>query len=163
MKKIELTKEELNQLMNGEDVLRIECNGLHITIKEKVEKWEPKFGEFTLSFNMQPVFVKDHVKSQENLKFLRESGMLRGTYGQAERAAKKMRTFNRLLAYVDEFDPDYQFDYHKSNHYIEYCSGVRKYFAGCTDCDYEKLGIVYMSREVAKELCRKLNSGEVCL
>jgi hypothetical protein len=151
MKKIELTKEELNQLMNGEDVLRIECNGLHITIKEKVEKWEPKFGEFTLSFNMQPVFVKDHVKSQENLKFLRESGMLRGTYGQAERAAKKMRAFNRLLAYVDEFDPEYEWRCGEDNYYIIVDSNTNKF-----EYDYDaflyKTGMVYMSQKVAQEL-----------
>lgn len=162
MKKIELTKEELNQLMNGEDVLRIECNGLHITIKEKVEKWEPKFGEFTLSFNMQPVFVKDHVKSQENLKFLRESGMLRGTYGQAERAAKKMRSFNLLLAYVDEFDPDFEFTIGETNCYIEINHNKIEYEVSYS-YDFESLSTVYMSEEVAQELCRKLNSGEVCL
>jgi hypothetical protein len=160
-----LTKEQIEKLNSGELVVHLKNKfDEQILIKKKVEQWEPKDGGWIIDIGKPNPVIDIHSYPIGDMYIEQEhSGLTRETKDQAERAAKKMRTFNRLLAYVDEFDPDYQFDYHKSNHYIEYCSGVRKYFAGCTDCDYEKLGIVYMSREVAEELCRKLNRGEVCL
>ena len=145
MKTIELTEEELKELLEkkaGEVIF----GNLEVKVKKKVEQWNPKVGEWII----------DMYSEQEY------AGLVRETKEQAESAAKKMRAFNRLLAYVDEFDPDYNYRKGISNYYIYYYHGSGRY-----EYHYSKetqtLGAVYMSKEVARELCRKLNSGEVIL
>lgn len=186
MKTIELTKEEIDRLVSGEcielyvekipigskylshdgDCMLVAHSG-RFKIKKKVEKWEPNAGIYSIEMGDDyPVKVTDTDYPNDRLSEIepmyREAGLLRKTEEQAERAAKKMRTFNRLLAYVDEFDPYFKFTDHSLNYYISrhHESNIYEYNNISTD---EIIGVVYMSQEVAKELCRKLNSGEVCL
>lgn len=173
MKTIELTKEEIEKLSNGKEVNiyhKEQCadgssvrivgmNGYEgVTIKKKVEQWEPKGGEYYITCDG---FIEKTTISDSNLN-KNLFGNLFSTKSQAERAARNMRTFNRLLAYVDEFDPEYEWRCGEANYYIIVDSNTNKF-----EYDYDaflyKTGMVYMSQEVAQELCRKLNSGEVIL
>lgn len=157
MKTIELTKEELEELLNrkaGEVIF----GNLDVKVKKKVEQWEPKGGSYYITCDG---FVEKTTISDSNLN-KNLFGNLFSTQEQAESAAKKMRTFNRLLAYVDEFDPEYEFNIDKTNFYIELNHAKTEYQVEKTYC-YENLSTVYMSKEVAKELCRKINSGDVVL
>lgn len=91
-------------------------------------------------------------------------GKTRKTEEQATKARDEMRIFNRLLAYRDEFDADFKevWDGNTNNYYVYYCvsTGKYKFSANFIERGIDK---VYMSKEVAKELVRKLNEGEVIL
>ena len=152
MKTIELTKEEVDKLVNGENVLKIQDDGLHIVLKDKVEQWEPKGGVWSIDCSKVEHYV---IQSKMDIKH----GLVRETKEQAERAAKKMRSFNRLLAYVDEFEnrPENERFYT-----VRYKALVGKWEVYCIE-DEDSPFTNRMSEAVAHELCRKLNSGEVCL
>ena len=92
--------------------------------------------------------------------------MLFRSVSQSRYAAQQMRIHNRLLAYVAEFDKDWKVDLtnganqHKYFIYFDYATNEYRTSSYTTS---SPIGIVYMSRECATELCRKLNSGEVVL
>lgn len=106
-----------------------------------IEKWNPKGGKFSIHGN---------------------GTVSRDNYKQAEQAAKKMCTLNRLLAYVDEFETDFEFGKYDCSYYVYFDHFAKEYRFDLNNY-HEHLGCVYMSIEVAEELCRKLNSGEVVL
>lgn len=158
MKTIELTKEELEELLNRKSG-EIIFGNLDVKVKKKAEQWEPKGGEYYVTPAAEVYTVSREYAIYNKMS---QSGTVFKSFSQAESAAKKMRTFNRLLAYVDEFDPEYEFNIDKTNFYIELNHAKTEYQVEKTYC-YENLSTVYMSKEVAKELCRKLNSGDVVL
>jgi len=121
--------------------------------EQKPKQWEPKKGEW---------FVGSSGKVYQNttLNNTKLFGMERQTKEAAEKAAVSMRRFNRLLAYRDEFAPDYVFQVGGRNHYF-FTSG--KYWKTEIHGECRLLGVVYFPEDVALELCRKLNSGEVIL
>lgn len=82
---------------------------------------------------------------------------------QAEKAAKVMRPRNRLLASVLEFAPDWEPDWSNSeNRCCVYFDHKREIYYYNYDVTLEELlGAFYMPVDIAEELCRKLNSGEV--
>ena len=163
MKTIELTKEEVDKLVNGENVLKIQDDGLHIVLKDKVEQWEPKGGNWIIDIGEpNPVIDVGNYPIEDMYIEQDHAGLSRKTKEQAERAAKKMRAFNRLLAYVDEFDPDFKYNKDSCNYYVFYDYTEGKHSV-CWSTTARQIGVTYMSKEVAEELCRKLNSGEVCL
>ena len=114
------------------------------------DKWEPKGGEY---------WVNAHgmVRHDSTAMVTRNYGAEYATRQQAEKAAKAMRAHNRLLAYVAEFAPDYEFKPEGQNHFV-YDNG-RKWKADYTS--WRIVGAVYMPEDVAAELAAKLNSGEV--
>ena len=136
-----------------------ELESLVNTQQEKVDvkQWEPVGGEWYIDYSGD---VGEAPSSEECRKF----GMERPTEEQAQKARDEMRVYHRLLAYVHEHAPDYEFKVGGDNCYIEI-------YAGCGTSEYEferggdykKVGLVYMPEDVAEELCRKLNSGEVVL
>jgi hypothetical protein len=144
VKTIELTEEEMTKLNDGD---RVYLGGeTEISIKKKVEQWKPKENG---NYNINDYLPFDAAYLV----------MLRDTEEQAKEATKKMRTFNRLLAYVDEFDSE-----DSDKHYtISYCPNLKKYDTAYHVEVTKLVSAVYMSRDVAYELCRKLNSGEVCM
>ena len=76
-----------------------------------------------------------------------------------------MRAYNRLLAYVAEFDKGWKADWTKADqgkHFVYFNYPTNEYYTGC-HTNASAIGQIYMSKECAEELCRKLNSGEVVL
>ena len=118
------------------------------------DKWRPKAGRF---------YVDETGAVSESVSHLIGSpdfGNEYSTREQAEKAAKAMRAHNRLLAYVAEFAPDYEYD----------CGGMNWTVWQCTESlnwnaifyrTIKMVGCVYMPEHIAKELASKLNSGEV--
>lgn len=111
-------------------------------------KWEPEGGLWTIEHN-------GNVTEADTVKGYRLFGTERKTKQQAEAARDKMRTFNRLLVYVDE---------HKKVSEQENCIifydriGERYELSAVTGemlAPYE----IKMSGRVARQLCDDLNSG----
>ena len=174
MKTIELTEEEIEKLNNGDNVV-IDKSGYETTddsagnlqkkyfeditiIKKKHEKWKPKKGFYAFDTVNSPHELRLNW-TENQLKSIVENGLTRDSISQAARADKQMRTFNRLLAYVDEFEIEI------ISRLISYCvhynTKADKFYY--TNSVVKCIGGIYMSRPVAEELCRKLNSGEVVL
>ena len=131
---------------------------------KEVIRWKPQSGEW---------YVETSGKvsigcSKKRTQFF---GVERQTEEEAEYAARQMRIHNRLLAYVAEFDKDWKADWtygtSQDKYFVYYNYGINEYDINeyCTDWHVTVCltGIVYMSKECAEELCRKLNSGEVVL
>ena len=89
-------------------------------------------------------------------------GMEYATREQAEKAAKAMRAHNRLLAYVAEFAPDYEYDCGGMNWTVWQCAESLNWDINWYST-IKVVGCVYMPEHIAKELAAKLNSGEVQL
>lgn len=116
------------------------------------EKWEPK-GGWCIDVG------GDILTCDEGL--FADFGNCFRSYEQAEKAAKAMRAHNRLLAYVAEFAPDWCADWDDAT---QRKSAVAFTGERCEYWDYvtaRPLGAVIMPTQLAKELCRKLNTGEV--
>lgn len=121
------------------------------------EKWEPKGGKFSIDHNGTVTYVASQSDCQE-------FGTEYATREQAEKAAKAMRAHNRLLAYVAEFvtcgwEADW-LDAEQAKYYVSFsCKHM------CWDPMVARetlsVGVVYMPRYAAEDLCNKLNSGEV--
>lgn len=120
-------------------------------------QWEPKAGGFCVDGKGDVIEVSTSTQH-------REFGAERATQIEAEKASKAMRVHNRLLAYVAEFDTVLVTRY--------VCSIMRlsdgKYHSVRRETHYpigavHTLGAIYMSDECARELVKKLNSGEVVL
>ena len=131
---------------------------------KEITKWEPQGGEWYVS-------TFDSILKGYSTINSRLFGAERQTEEEAEYAAQQMRTHNRLLAYVAEFDKDWKADWTYSasqdKYFVYYNYGINEYDINeyCIGCHVTVclIGIVYMSKECAEELCRKLNSGEVVL
>lgn len=144
MKTIKLTEEQYQALQNGES----------ITLEPPKKKWEPQHGNYTISGG--DVFKASSI-------IYAKFGASRKTKQQAEKTSDKMRAFNRLLAYVDEFAPDYDPDWSKeTNKYYVYVTNKGEYIY-VSDIHCKDIGKVYMPEDVARTLVEKLNSGEVVL
>ena len=112
---------------------------------EKPKQWEPR-GNY-------------------RIKMSREDTPTMLTIEAAEKASSAMRSYNRLLAYVDEFGGDWEADWSFVSQ-NKYCITYDKLqLQWEVDCKYRTycLGAVYMSKECAEGLVTKLNSGEVVL
>ena len=121
-------------------------------------QWEPKGGCYYVGIDGGVSAGTPNYKCAE-------FGIERKTREAAERAAIEMRKFNRLLAYRDEFAPGYEPDWNNGEEvkvcvFQDHKSG-EYHVADNMQC--QTLGAVYMPVDVARELCRKLNSGEVVL
>ena len=142
----------------------IELNGKIYILKEDVkenktpEKWNPKPGDFYIGCEGD-VYESDSTEPE------RMFGIERQTEELAKRASKEMRIHNRLLAYRDEFCPDYTPDWSdkkEEKYSVSYCHDYNVY----KTCSYNYmriLGAVWFTKEEATELVKKLNSGEVTL
>lgn len=140
---------------------------LTIQVKTYEGKWVDVQGSpswmLDTEYRIKPkVWSPAHGKYHIN-KPMTEFGMSRPTKEAAERAAKEMRVYHRLLAYRDEFAPGYKVKFPAEMgeaSFIYRDSG--KYLVGSNSTS-NVLGVVYMPRAVAQELARKLNEGEVVL
>ncbi len=119
--------------------------------------WEPVGGDYYVD-------VDGSVDKCDSSDACKAFGHERATYKLAEKAAAKMRVFNRALTFVDEACGGYDHDPKKDNYKVSYCTDYLEYFAD-VECEeiYRSIGTIYMPKEVAEELAKKLNSGEVVL
>lgn len=139
MTKIEELQQKVNELQEEIDRL-------------KKSKWEPDGGIFY-------VMADGKVFSSASSAECREYGVERKTRELAKAAAVKMRRFNRLLAYVDEACGGYEWVKGESNYYI-YFDDNSKPQVSSQEYVFNP-STVYMPKEVAIDLCKKLESGEV--
>jgi len=148
---IHLTEERMAQLQSGKP----------ITIEPpKLKQWEHAGGDFYVDSTGD---IRRVPSSSEARKF----GSERKTLEAAEKASDVMRTHNRLLAYVEEFGGNWKADWEDM--------GQKKWFVYYThECNFtdwaisytgtmQAAGAVYMSKDCAEELIKKLKSGEVVL
>lgn len=127
-------------------------------MNKKIE-WQPKGGEYLCHHT-------GFIVGPSGNDFASEfNGCTYKTLKLAEKAAKAMRAHNRLLAYVAEFAPDWEPDWGnerqlKAEVMFNSLHGewVIENWVYCSSPS-----VVYMPEHVAKELCDKLNSGEVVL
>lgn len=123
----------------------------------KSKRWEPKGGDWYYS----SLGAKHH----ETTQGCRDFGIERQTKEQAEADYKLARAYNRLLAYKAEFDADFVPDWGniKQEKCCVYFDHDSKRFDCLTHLVWQTLMVVYFSEQAAKDLCNKLNSGEVVL
>ena len=124
---------------------------------KQTKVWEPKGGNFTI--------ISDGTVIRDNsIYYHRNFGTERPTEAQAEKARDEMRIFNRLLAYRDEFAPDYTPEWTKStDKYYVYFNRNDKCWSKCYSNKHKTPGCIYMPKEIADALVGKLNKGEVVL
>ena len=151
---IELTQEQAEAFGRGES----------ITLTPKPKQWEPRGGHYWVC-GWGDVFHSTERDTCAPTRRTTKFGVERQTAEAAEKASAAMRTHNRLLAYVDEFGGDWEADWSDNKQY-NYCVyytpslntwSAKWYSTSCIG------GTVYMSRDCAKGLVAKLNSGEVVL
>lgn len=118
------------------------------------DKWEPKGGDWFVD-----LFGEASTTSMM-ARELSSFGVSYATREQAEKAAKAMRAHNRLLAYVAEFAPDYEYDCGGMNWTVWQCAESLNWDINWYST-IKVVGCVYMPEHIAKELASKLNSGEV--
>ena len=122
----------------------------------KPKRWEPKGGGLSYgAFGTRKLATTA----------TRDFGIERQTKEQAEADYRLARAYNRLLAYKAEFDADFVPDWGDEGQkkccvYFQY---DRQRFEYWFNNNYQLLTVVYFSEQAAKDLCDKLNSGEVVL
>jgi hypothetical protein len=132
-------------------------------VPEPIKQWEPQGGEWHLSGCGEVIEF-----NRMNLDYT-SFGHNYPTKEQAEWARDQMRRFNRLLAYVAEHDvdengvqwmPDWE-DITQEKCTTEYNHKLKKWSYNV--CFIRQDLTVVMSKQCAKNLFDKLNSGEVVL
>lgn len=151
MKTIQLTDEQYNALMQGESVT-IEPP------KPKIEKWQPKGGEWSVKQNGKLLRCNSVTE-------FRIFGTEYQTEEQAEKARDAMRTHNRLLAWLAENDDGWVANWRDDDQGKYYVYSVHtpegkvyRFNINWNDCG---LGTVYMSKNNALKLCKLLNDRVV--
>lgn len=121
--------------------------------ESKAKRWEPKGGEWYYSPRGFLLGVSE--------KLTRLFGVERKTREQAEADYKLARAYNRLLAYKAEFDADFVPDWDDGewDKFYLYSEDGIWFYGNTLKCPM--LCAVYFSEQAAKDLCSKLNSGEV--
>lgn len=143
--------EQLQAKLKLAEEMVAECRDRLIGIKE-IKKWEPMKGKYTINVLGEVINARC---DESNGGF----GMERNSIEEANKALIEMRKFNRLLAYRDEFAPDYEYKSYQRNYCVFYCHAIGAW-GYREDSGYQSVQ-VYMPEQVAIELCEKLNSGEV--
>jgi len=148
--------EEIKELNNRIEYYKESILELEETIKdiEEANRWEPEGGGFYINCGGETYECASDTHT-------REFGAERKSRRQAEQAAIAMRRFNRLLAYKDEFAPDYVFD-RAFNNWLVFLERDNTFRIDYTSC-YCEPTTVYFPEKAARELCEKLNSGKVVL
>ena len=118
--------------------LERELEALKRAIMEEQKEWEPEGGEHTAT-----------------------AIMARPTREQADRAAEKMRIYNRALAYVDEHAPDWDGD---DPYDVAFDENADEWAAIPIETSNQKrVGAVTGPAWVMQKLAKDLNSGRVKL
>ena len=125
---------------------------------KEVVRWKPQSGEWYVE-------ASGKVSMGWSTKRTQFFGVERQTEKEAEYAARQMRIHSRLLAYVAEFDKDWKADWTNADqdkYFVDFNDVTNEYYTNKRTYS-RTIGQVYMSKECAEELCRKLNSDEVVL
>lgn len=114
-------------------------------VKSRIEPWKAKDYLYTEQFNRT-----------------RKWFLTRPTQGLANKAAAEVASYAKLLAYRDEFCPDYKFKFDEDNYCIYYDNTEQIYhietYTSCKD-----LGRIYFDESTARKLCKALNNGSFTL
>lgn len=122
----------------------------------QIEKWSPRVGN--LSFSYKRDIVEFHTTEYEL-----EIGRTFRSPGEAKSFQLRDTVRTRLDAYVREFDKGWEANFNDIEQvkcFIYYSTYTKDYAYG-VDRKCCNIGGIYMSRECAEELVKKLNSGEV--
>jgi hypothetical protein len=150
-KTITLTEEQYAALQSGESITIVPP-------KPKIAPWEPKGGDWYVK-------ISGDVGAGMSTAPCRLFGNEFQTETEAIADAIALRARNRLAAYVREFAPEWKADWSDSNQkkwfvYFDFRGsewGISYNIHNKSACE------VYMPEHVARELAKKLNSGEVVL
>lgn len=129
--------------------------GEAVTVEREVKRWEPRAGRYYIDGT-------GHIYTANSSDNYRLTGSERKTAEAAERLAHDQRIFNRLHAYREEFAPGYVVPEIGAETWCVIMRGGGVWKAEPvrnSQCPTE----IYMPEDVASDLCRKLNSGEVVL
>ena len=148
--------EEIKELNNRIEYYKESILELEEALKdiEEANRWEPEGGGHYINSGGECYECASDTHT-------REFGAERRSIEQAEQAAIAMRRFNRLLAYKDEFAPEYVFNRDFNNYYVFF--DYDNTFRIDATSVYCQPTTVYLPEDVARELCKKLNSGKVVL
>jgi len=149
----------MNKTITLEEICEALRSGATITIeppKPKIVPWEPKGGKWYVGIGGDALYGPTP-------KWCTAFGNEFETKEQAEAEAKAMRARNRLAAYVREFAPDWKADWSDEDQrkgfvYFDFSRGN---WGSSFNNKYKSACEVYMPFQVAEELVKKLNSGEV--
>lgn len=125
-----------------------------MTKANEPKQWQPKGGSFYVT-------AEGLVRESDSTTKCRVFGVERQTLGEAQKAHEAMRIHNRLLAYVNEFEKEVSVS--DICYLVYYQSTTSQYHINRHNSCALTVGAVYMSRECAERLAKKLNSGEVVL
>ena len=150
MTDIKLSTEQLQQISEAME------NGGDITLSfssPEPEQWEPEEGEYV-------IFGNGAVETAANtyIGSYHLAGNERLTREQAVLDAKTKRIFDRMLAYRAEFAPMYEAENNKRGYVYQDIND--QWFAN-QHLSINNPTIVYMPKQVAKDLAVKLNAGTV--
>ena len=121
-----------------------------------IQNWNPKGGYYYITSNG---WIDEVETSEQSRNF----GTERETEEEAEQAIEKMKIFNRLLAYKDEFDPGYIFTPHKSNYYVYLDRREDVWHYGNDTVCENPTSIYFSSKELVEDLIKKLHYKLVTL
>ena len=133
-----------------------ECKSLkerldYLEANKPIEQWEPKGNWFINGYG--DIIASDVLADKKH-------GSFSLTRKAAEKMSKAMRQFNRLLAYKDEFEPDFKWIKTENNCYVCFANDQWRIASNPT---YNNPTNVYFSKNQAEILVDKLNSKEVVL
>jgi hypothetical protein len=127
---------------------------------QKKKKWKPEGGYYFIrgdgSIGMARKIPNDAPD------YYKEEGRTYPTQKLAEKARKMIRPYQRLVAYVLEHAPNWQPDWKDDEKYktsVVYDHDFERWEVCGTK--FSEYCTLYMPKDVAEELCNKLNSGEV--
>ena len=153
-----------NEIIKKLALMQKQMNDLEETINampdepKTVEKWEPKAGDWFVSGD-------GNVSRQNTREDFARFGTEYQTKEAAEKARDAMRAHNRLLAWLSENDDGWVADWGDTSnikYYVFYKHQTNKWDI-LSNSGYRTPGIVYMSHENAKKLCKLLNDGTIKL
>ena len=138
-------------------------------IKPEITDWRPKKREWKPSIEYEELgymlTTTGEVDTIPPVNYYTsiEEGRVYNTKDQAKHAYKSIRACQILNAYVAEFAPDWKADWSdgtQSKCYVVRFQHENKWLIQ-SDLYISSPGIVYMPREIAKQLCEDLNNGVV--
>jgi hypothetical protein len=122
-------------------------------VKKEIEKWQPKGGNYYVD-------LYGDACHGLNARYSRTFGIEFQTKQQAKTASKLMRQRNRLICYVLEHEPDWDFEFkpEENNHYICFDCDADRFFCS-SNMDIEDISKIYIPKKVAEKLVDDLNNG----
>jgi hypothetical protein len=144
---------KLNQLKEQNSLLEQQIKELEFELA-KPDEWEPKGGNYIINGDG---YIETAGGCRDSY---RSFGTTRSSKEQATVARDEIRAFSRLLAYRDEFCPNWNEDTH---HWVLSYTGNRWEVLYSVRSNLPCTGKVFFTETVAYELVKKLNSGEVKL